>query len=706
MSRQMFSIALLCGGLALSQALCCGAEPDDVRLLALIRQLKDADPAVRGKSILAIDRLGPEARDATPELITALRDQESTPGVYSSLGNTSNRDKAFRALLEIGLEAIPALTTATSDSDAEVRQYSIDCLARFGPKARTALDRLREIALGPYKNNRYNALSALSQIDINGSIALPVLEQTIKSELTEPGFNSIQSYATTQLERYPNDPRAIKILLWAVKSPDVHIRGAAANALTRSDKPSEEIVAAVFPLLHDRTQVTFVEISSTSGFVYTKEVVQLATVVLANQKVSGLKVIPELLNEFQKPGLGRILWDLTRFEPAPPGIATQILEFYERVVKARREKVSPELNEYDLTPELNAVQVLTRFPDQLREHAAKIEKLETSTDEYQQFEAAILLAFIDPVKYHAQLRRVEEVLELADSDGFGGTEPEIQELRAARFPKGWFPLAAQIAVRSLLSNRELLERFLPKLKEWTEKDLIDWSDRCFQARLRELGPKAVGAGQVLVYSLNEPLFYPQRLDTLLALGPDVVPLLIASAEGWHKPAEDKLKSDANSDEIEIGHGLAPDALILLPRFGDAAVQAGPLLRRFAASTIPADREEALNAMSQIPGLRDQALSEIIFALDDTKCRVRVAADSSLGRYTNKAAKEQIIESLLPAMNDKFADVRAAALESLLKLEPENPLVQQALERARKDRHPYVRRIAEERFIGAQPGHGK
>jgi HEAT repeat protein len=98
------------------------AEAESV-VPALARLLGDPDPDVRLAAAAALERYGPPARTALPDLIAALKAQDA-----------DFRLSAIRALRSIGLEerpAIPALNAAASDPDPRVRQLAVDLLGKL-----------------------------------------------------------------------------------------------------------------------------------------------------------------------------------------------------------------------------------------------------------------------------------------------------------------------------------------------------------------------------------------------------------------------------------------------------------------------------------------------------------------------------------------------------------------------------------------------
>ena len=94
------------------------------RLIAL---LSDADAAVRGRAIVALERMGAKAAAAIPGLVAALDDPDDAVRwtAAGALGNMGTKAH----------EAIPALAKALGDRDPHVRAAAAAALTRFGSAA-------------------------------------------------------------------------------------------------------------------------------------------------------------------------------------------------------------------------------------------------------------------------------------------------------------------------------------------------------------------------------------------------------------------------------------------------------------------------------------------------------------------------------------------------------------------------------------------
>lgn len=121
----------------------------------LERMLHDPSSTVQAQGAYGLSRLGPAARSAVPALREALK------------GESLVRQHAAQALGQIGPEAAEAtddLVTALRDPEWTVRRQAALALGQIGPAGRSALPHLERLRRDPDNLVRQAAAFAIKQI--------------------------------------------------------------------------------------------------------------------------------------------------------------------------------------------------------------------------------------------------------------------------------------------------------------------------------------------------------------------------------------------------------------------------------------------------------------------------------------------------------------------------------------------------------------
>jgi HEAT repeat protein len=136
---------------------------------------------------LVLDMLAVEDYDLQWAAADALGAIASTePPVIDSLINALDHpsgvvcNAAMQALLSLGPDAVPALVDALDHADGHRREYVADVLARFGPKARVASNKLLQLINDAEPNARAWCAIALGKVAAS-STAVPVLIDTLEN---------------------------------------------------------------------------------------------------------------------------------------------------------------------------------------------------------------------------------------------------------------------------------------------------------------------------------------------------------------------------------------------------------------------------------------------------------------------------------------------------------------------------------------------
>ncbi len=189
----------------------------------LIRAItdNDEDDGVRMHAASALVEMGPQAAEATPALIQALKQRNERVAEWAVL-----------ILGEIGpaaKDAVPALIDALKGGDWDMRCYAAEALGRIGPAAKAAVPALEEALKDKKdKNVRFYAAEALARLGLPDR-GLPVLIALLKGKSW-----ILRKYAAMALGEIGAPAKAaIPALREALKDKEADVRNAAAEALKR-----------------------------------------------------------------------------------------------------------------------------------------------------------------------------------------------------------------------------------------------------------------------------------------------------------------------------------------------------------------------------------------------------------------------------------------------------------------------------------------
>ena len=171
------------------------------------------------KKIEALTKIRPDAAEAVPALVAALKDP-----------NKDTRQSAAYMLGEIGpdaLGAVPALAAALEDRHEDVRESAAYALGKMGPAAAEAVP----ILIGALKGKivRWGVPYALGKIGPAAAQAVPALAAALKDEDVHIRWGA----AIALGEIGPDAAEAVPALVAALKDHDGDVRQRAAYALER-----------------------------------------------------------------------------------------------------------------------------------------------------------------------------------------------------------------------------------------------------------------------------------------------------------------------------------------------------------------------------------------------------------------------------------------------------------------------------------------
>jgi HEAT repeat protein len=199
--------------------------------------------------LLALARLGPDARDALPAVTKAVADTDLNVRLAAAL-----------ALARLGGEAkaaLPALLEGVTHADPALRQRAHEALRQFGPKARAAVPALIKLFGNPRIAYVYgDAPETIARIDPSQTdpAALAVLAGLTSAD----AFNRAEiALALWHLDR--TGPRAVGMLEAALRDPDFSVRVRAAENLARIGADARAALPTLVRALEDDIEMVRVE---------------------------------------------------------------------------------------------------------------------------------------------------------------------------------------------------------------------------------------------------------------------------------------------------------------------------------------------------------------------------------------------------------------------------------------------------------------
>jgi HEAT repeat protein len=202
---------------------------------SLMALLKRKDNVVVDQAVRLLGKIGPAAKEAVPTLIEALRDRKSI-WIVQTLG-------------EIGSSAaVSTLIGLVKDPDPEFREFSVLALGEIGPGSKAAVPVLLEALKDSEGDVRLHAISALSKIKPDANAILPHFLEALKDK--EP---SVRGTAVISLgDMGPEAKSAVLALLDAVKK-DNDLTSRVAVALGQIGPEAKEGIPLLLELLKNQS---------------------------------------------------------------------------------------------------------------------------------------------------------------------------------------------------------------------------------------------------------------------------------------------------------------------------------------------------------------------------------------------------------------------------------------------------------------------
>ncbi|MGI0490344.1 HEAT repeat domain-containing protein [Alkalinema pantanalense CENA528] len=206
------------------------------RLVAEVQKL--TNEAKRDKAVQMLQQAGSAAIEPLLEVI----ENRKAP--------LKNRLAAIATLSELGSDAelaVPALSEALSDRNAEIRSQAARTLGEIGPKAKASIPELIVVLKDPNEGVRISAANALSRMGSAAKSAVPALLEAL-----EDSSQGVKSNAIAALSGLGSDAKnAVPKLVEALADDDEGVRQSAITALGRLGPEAKTAVPALSQALHD-----------------------------------------------------------------------------------------------------------------------------------------------------------------------------------------------------------------------------------------------------------------------------------------------------------------------------------------------------------------------------------------------------------------------------------------------------------------------
>jgi HEAT repeat protein len=187
--------------------------PADDPLPALVQALRGNTSLERIQAAKDLGRLGWLAREAMPDLVSALQDEDSKV-----------REAAAHAVGQMGPDALPVLSEMLSHDDKYVRRNAAWAMGKLGPLARPALTYLCAALKDNDPRTASGIAQALGNMGADGADAIPALAEAMRG--TNIVLCRLAAKALSQI-----GPPAVATLIAHLQHSDPFVRGESALAI-------------------------------------------------------------------------------------------------------------------------------------------------------------------------------------------------------------------------------------------------------------------------------------------------------------------------------------------------------------------------------------------------------------------------------------------------------------------------------------------
>jgi HEAT repeat protein len=666
----------------------------------LIKALDDSDKQVWANAFSAIAAIGPGAAEAIPRLVDAFDSKKSRearerdraqklmraahalasigdaarPALIEALksNDTGLRLGAAKALGEMGArsgDAIPALIENVGHADEELRTEIIETLALIG---KDAVAPLSKSLASPDARLRSGSARALAAIGAAAADAGPALLAQLQAEKE----NAVRAAILTALPRVglPQE-QIVPPLVKALRDGDAELQSAALNGLLTIRPAEKTVVPALTVLLMDSQTGISERAALALGRLGPAARSALPKLVLSAQKNEACR---SALTEIGGPAVPELLKQIEKVPAASLNREHWVIHLLAGIGGAGMPELTKALDSPVASVRVAALGTLNELGEQAREVRMQAGKLTADADPF--VRATALSALVSM------------------ATDTGGTLKKIEG--AMRDSAAVVRLSAATAAGTMgPAARGLASSLTPLL------DDADASVRA--AALRAAG--ALGGGDPalvkrLVARLDDPATRSAVLDALAKTGADAA-TSAKLLELYPKSA----KPDRLAILSALGAGASPDSASLIAaatKDGDAeiraaALRAGVKVHPSAKDSLPA-LTEALHdsqvsvrrtAAELVGQLGDREPDKVVPALGTLVSLLTSSEDQAFALEALRAAHVRDLAALEQALALRSVEARAWACERIGKLGAKGQPLAEKLKPLLADGNDYVRRTA-------------
>ena len=666
----------------------------------LIKALDDSDKQVWANAFSAIAAIGPDAAAAIPRLVDALDLRKSTdyrerdkaqkrmraahalacigdaarPALIEALkaNDTGLRLGAAKALGEMGAhsrDAIPGLIENLGHADEELRGEVIETLARIGKDAVTPLS--KSLAW-PDPKLRSGSARALAAIGADAAPAGPALLALLQSEKE----NAVRAALLTAMPRIglPQE-QIVPPLVKAFRNGDAEIQSAALNGLLAIRPAEKAVVPALAALLMDSQPGISERAALALGRLGPAARAALPALVALAEKQEKFRTA---LTEIGGPAVPELLKQIEKIPPAALNREHWVIKLLAGIGGAGIPELTKALDSSAASVRVAALGTLNELGEQAREVRAQVGKLTADSDPFVRATAlsALVSMATDTVgtlkKVEAAMRDSSPVVRLSAATAAGALGQSARGLAATLTP---LLDDADASVRAAaLRAAGALGGGDPELMKRLAARLDDPATRSAALdALAKTGADAATAAKLL--ELYPKAAKSDRLAILSALGASAVPdsaglIAVAAKDG---------DAEIRAAALRAGVKVHPSAKDSLPALTEALHDSQVSVRRTAAELVGqlGDKE---------PDKVVPALASLVSLLTSSEDRTFALDALRAAHVRDSATIEQAL--VLPSV-----EARAWACERAAKLGAKGRPLVEKLKPLLADGNDYVRRAA-------------